>query len=169
MKLDKAPLVFVGYGVAAAERGWDDFKGVDLKGKIAVILINDPDFEAREGEPVAGKFGGQAATYYARWTYKFEEAARRGALGVLIVHETAGAGYGWSTVDGRQRRELRHRPRPTPAKEKVLMQGWIQRDAAVDLFASSGLDFEKLKARGAHGPLHARDAEGRQPSRPTTA
>jgi hypothetical protein len=69
VKIDKAPLVFVGYGVTAAERGWDDFKGADLRGKIAVFLINDPDFEAQEGEPVRGKFGGQAATYYARWTY----------------------------------------------------------------------------------------------------
>ena len=96
--IDKAPLVFVGYGVTAPERGWDDFKGVDLKGKVAVFLINDPDFEAQAGEPVAGKFGGQAATYYARWTYKSEEAARRGAIGALIVHEAPGAGYGWSTV-----------------------------------------------------------------------
>jgi hypothetical protein len=96
--IENAPLVFVGYGVTAPERGWDDFKGVDLKGKIAVILINDPDFEALPGEPVAGKFGGKAATYYGRWIYKYEEAARRGALGALIVHETAGAAYGWSTV-----------------------------------------------------------------------
>jgi len=76
-----APLIFVGYGVTAPERRWDDFKGVDLKGKIALILINDPDFEAAPGEPVAGRFGGRAATYYARWTYKYEEAVRRGALG----------------------------------------------------------------------------------------
>ena len=70
--IENAPMVFVGYGVSAPERGWDDFKGVDLKGKIAVILINDPDFEAKPGEPVAGKFGGLAATYYGRWTYKYE-------------------------------------------------------------------------------------------------
>src|SRR5688500_19011744 len=73
-----APMVFVGYGVTAPERDWDDFKGVDLKGKVAVMLVNDPDFEAKAGEAVAGKFGGQAMTYYGRWTYKFEEAARRG-------------------------------------------------------------------------------------------
>ncbi len=98
VQVETAPLVFVGYGVTAPERGWDDFKGVDLKGKIAVVLINDPDFEAKPGEPVAGKFGGQAATYYGRWIYKFEEAARKGALGCIIVHETAGAAYPWSTV-----------------------------------------------------------------------
>ena len=93
-----APMVFVGYGVTAPERDWDDFKGVDLHGKIAVFLVNDPDFEAEPGEPVAGKFGGKAMTYYGRWTYKYEEAGRRGALGALIVHETPGAGYGWVTV-----------------------------------------------------------------------
>jgi Zn-dependent M28 family amino/carboxypeptidase len=145
VKIDKAPLVFVGYGVTAAERGWDDFKGADLRGKIAVFLINDPDFEAQEGEAVRGKFGGQAATYYARWTYKFEEAARRGALGALIVHETPGAGYGWSTITAGHGQSF-DIVREQPEKERVLMQGWIQRDTAVALFARSGLDFEKLKA-----------------------
>ena len=81
-------MVFVGYGVNAPERGWDDFKGVDLKGKVAVILVNDPDFEAAAGEPVAGKFGGKTMTFYGRWVYKYEEAARRGAIAALIVHET---------------------------------------------------------------------------------
>jgi hypothetical protein len=79
-----APLVFVGYGVNAPERKWDDFKGFDLRGKLAVVLINDPDFETGMGD-----FGGKAMTYYGRWTYKYEEMARRGALGTIIVHETA--------------------------------------------------------------------------------
>ena len=96
--VDAAPLVFVGYGVSAPERGWDDYKGVDLKGKVAVFLINDPDFEATKGEEAFGAFGGRAMTYYGRWTYKFEEAARRGAIGALIVHDTSGAGYGWNVV-----------------------------------------------------------------------
>jgi Zn-dependent M28 family amino/carboxypeptidase len=146
VQIDNAPLVFVGYGVTAAERGWDDFKGVDLKGKIAVVLINDPDFEAQAGEPVAGKFGGKAATYYGRWTYKFDEAARRGALGVLIVHETAGAAYPWSTVVA-SNGDSYDVVRADPAKDKPLMQGWIQRDLAVDLFAKAGLDFEAEKVR----------------------
>ena len=140
-----APLVFVGYGVKAPERGWDDFKGVDLKGKIAVFLINDPDFEAQPGEPVAGKFGGQAATYYARWTYKYEEAVRQGAVGALIVHETPGAGYGWSTVVA-SNGEGYDIVRADPARDKLLMQGWIQRDLAVAMFKAAGLDFEVLKA-----------------------
>jgi Zn-dependent M28 family amino/carboxypeptidase len=145
VKIDKAPLVFVGYGISAPERGWDDFKGVDLAGKIAVILINDPDFEAQPSEEVRGKFGGQAATYYARWTYKFEEAARRGALGALIIHEAPGAGYGWSTVIAGNGQSF-DIVRAQPDKEKVLMQGWIQRDAAATLFARSGVSLAKLKA-----------------------
>ena len=144
--IDKAPLVFVGYGVTAPERGWDDFKGVDLKGKIAVILINDPDFEAAPGEAVAGRFGGKAATYYGRWIYKFEEAARRGALGALIVHETAGAAYPWSTVVA-SNGDSYDVVRADPAAVHPLMQGWIQRQVAVDLFARSGLDFEAQKVR----------------------
>ncbi len=145
-----APLVFIGYGVSAPERGWDDFKGVDLKGKIAVVLINDPDFEAQPSDAVAGKFGGRAATYYARWSYKYEEAARRGALGMLIVHETAGAAYGWNTVVA-SNGESYDVVRKDPARDKLLMQGWIRRELAVDLFRDSGLDFEaeKLKARTA--------------------
>src|SRR6476661_1635404 len=77
VKIANAPMVFVGYGVSAPERGWDDFKGVDLQGKVAVMLVNDPDFEAVAGEPVAGKFGGKTMTFYGRWVYKYEEAARR--------------------------------------------------------------------------------------------
>ncbi|MBL8774206.1 MAG: M20/M25/M40 family metallo-hydrolase [Phenylobacterium sp.] len=141
-----APIVFVGYGVTAPERQWDDFKGVDLKGKIALVLINDPDFEAQPGEPVAGRFGGRAALYYGRWVYKYEEAVRRGALGVLIVHETAGAAYGWSTVVA-PNGESYDVVRRNPAKDKLLLQGWIQRDLAVDLFREAGLDFEAEKAR----------------------
>ena len=145
VEIDKAPMVFVGYGVNAPERGWDDFKGVDLKGKVAVFLINDPDFEARDGEPVAGRFGGQAATYYARWTYKYEEAARRGAVAALIVHEAPGAGYGWSTVIA-SNGEAFDIVRADPAKEKSPIQGWLSNEVSRDLFAAAGQDFEALKA-----------------------
>jgi Zn-dependent M28 family amino/carboxypeptidase len=139
-----APMVFVGYGVTAPERGWDDFKGVDLRGKIAVILVNDPDFEALPTDPVAGKFGGKAMTYYGRWIYKYEEAARRGAIGALIVHEAPGAGYGWSTVNAGVG-ELFDIVRPADGPQPVLFQGWLRRDLAVDLFKRAGLDFEALK------------------------
>ena len=141
-----APLVFVGYGVSAPERGWDDFKDVDLTGKIAVFLINDPDFEALASDPVAGRFGGKAATYYARWTYKYEEAVRRGAIGALIIHETPGAAYPWTTVMANNG-EAFDVVRVDPATEKLLLQGWMQRDVAVDLFRRAGLDFEAEKTR----------------------
>ncbi len=146
VSIQAAPLVFVGYGVTAPERGWDDFKGVDVRGKMLLVLINDPDFEARPGESVAGKFGGRAATFYGRWVYKYEEAVRRGALGVLIIHETAGAAYGWSTVIAGAN-ESYDVVRKNPAKDKLLLQGWIQRDLTVELFRNAGLDFEAEKAR----------------------
>ena len=144
--IESAPLVFVGYGVSAPERGWDDYKGVDLKGRVAVFLINDPDFEAGPDDAVNGRFGGNAATYYARWTYKYEEAARRGAIGALIVHETPGAGYGWSTAvaPGGEGFDV---VRAEPARDKVVLQAWLHRDAAVAIFGKAGLDFETLKAQ----------------------
>lgn len=135
-----APLVFVGYGVTAPERKWDDFKGQDLKGKLAVVLINDPDFETGKGE-----FGGKAMTYYGRWTYKFEELARRGALGTLIVHETAPASYGWVTVKNSNTNVMYDVVRKNPLEAHAPVEGWIQRDLAVDLFKRAGLDFDKLK------------------------
>ena len=142
--IKNAPLVFVGYGVNAPERGWDDYKGVDLHGKVAVFLINDPDFEAAPGDDAYGKFGGKAATYYMRWTYKYEEAARRGAIAALIVHETGPAAYGWKTAVA-PNGEGYDIVRPDPAKDKVLLQSWIHRDATVEIFRSAGLDFEALK------------------------
>jgi len=135
-----APLVFVGYGVSAPERKWDDFKGVDLHGKIGVVLINDPDFETGSGD-----FGGKAMTYYGRWTYKYEEAARRGALGLLIVHETEPASYGWKTVKNSNINTQFDIVRDKPASVHPKVEAWIQRDFAVDLFRKSGVDFDALK------------------------
>jgi Zn-dependent M28 family amino/carboxypeptidase len=135
-----APMVFVGYGVTAPERQWDDFKGVDLHGKVAVFLINDPDFSAQPGEAVADTFGGRRETYYGRWTYKYEEAARRGAIAALIIHDTPGAGYGWSTVTapgGENFDIVRSDP-----NGRVALQGWIEGDAARALFAKAGLDLD---------------------------
>ncbi|WP_426102225.1 M28 family metallopeptidase [Massilia sp. TSP1-1-2] len=134
------PLVFVGYGVSAPERKWDDFKGVDLKGKLALVLINDPDFETG-----AGEFGGKAMTYYGRWTYKFEEMARRGAVGTIIVHETAPASYGWATVKNSNTNVMFDIVRKEPAKSHAPMEAWIQRELAVDLFKRGGANFEDLK------------------------
>jgi Zn-dependent M28 family amino/carboxypeptidase len=135
-----APLVFVGYGVHAPERNWDDFKGVDLKGKLAVVLINDPDFETGEGD-----FGGKAMTYYGRWSSKYEEMARRGALGTIIVHETAPASYGWATVKNSNTNVMYDIVRKDPAAEHAPVEAWIQRDLALELFKRAGLDFDKAK------------------------
>ena len=140
--ISKAPLVFAGYGVSAPERDWDDFKGVDLKDKIAVVLINDPDFEGGEGD-----FGGKAMTYYGRWTYKYEEAARQGALGLLIVHETEPASYGWATVKNSNTNTMFDVVRDNPASVHPKLEGWIQRDFATQLFKQAGLDFDALKAQ----------------------
>ena len=145
-RIANAPIVFVGYGVSAPERGWDDFKGVDLNGKVALFLVNDPDFEAAAGDPVAGKFNGKAMTYYGRWTYKFEEAARRGAIGALIVHETEGAGYGWNVVQSAMGENF-NIVLPPGAQQPVLLQGWIQRPAAEALLKRAGQDYAALKAQ----------------------
>ena len=145
VSIKNAPLVFVGYGVHAPERHWDDFKGVDLHGKIMVVLINDPDFEADKTDGAFGKFDGKSMTYYGRWTYKFEEAARQGALGVLIVHETAPAAYGWGVVKNSNTIPQFDIVRENPSASHPLMQGWIQRPIAVDLFKSAGLDFDAMR------------------------
>ncbi|MGR4891635.1 M20/M25/M40 family metallo-hydrolase [Sphingopyxis sp. LARHCG72] len=142
--VQNAPMVFVGYGVSAPERGWDDFKGQDLKGKVAVFLINDPDFVAAKGEDAFGKFGGRTMTYYGRWTYKFEEAARRGAVAALIVHDTDGVGYGWNVVKapGGENYGL---VMPPEKVTSLALQGWISGETATKLFAGAGQDLAKLR------------------------
>jgi Zn-dependent M28 family amino/carboxypeptidase len=139
--LSKAPLVFAGYGVKAPERGWDDFKGHDMRGKIMVVLVNDPDFEGGEGS-----FGGKAMTYYGRWTYKYEEGARQGAAGVLVIHETEPASYGWNTVKNSNTNAMFDIVRQNPSAEHPELEGWIQRDLAEKIFAASGKSFEAMKA-----------------------
>ena len=140
--INAAPLIFVGYGVTAPERKWDDFKGVDVRGKIIVVLVNDPDFETGQGD-----FGGKAMTYYGRWPYKYEEAARHGAAGVLIVHETAPASYGWNTVKNSNTNTMFDIVRKDPKAAHTPMEAWIQRDQAEAIFKASGLDFEAEKKR----------------------
>ena len=142
--LSGLPLVFVGYGTKAPERDWNDFK-TDVRGKVIVVLVNDADFE----EPSLNTFGGEAMTIYGRWTYKYDEAARQGAAGVLIVHETKPASYGWTTVANSWSVPQFDIVRQNPSAERVPMEAWIQRDVAVELFQRAGLDFEqeKIKAR----------------------
>jgi Zn-dependent M28 family amino/carboxypeptidase len=136
-----AELVFAGYGVVAPEYQWNDFKGADVKGKIIVVLINDPQLEDQ------AKFGGKAMTYYGRWTYKFEEAARQGAAGALIVHETEFAGYPWEVVRGSWSGEQFDMVHADKGASTVPVQGWITRDVAMELFKTAGQDFDDLKKK----------------------
>ncbi|MDP2764734.1 MAG: M20/M25/M40 family metallo-hydrolase [Brevundimonas sp.] len=141
-----AELVFAGYGVDAPERNWDDFKDVDVRGKVLLVIVNDPDFGAPEGHPVAGQFDGNAMTFYGRWTYKFQEAAERGAAGVLVIHDNAGAGYGWSVLENSSTAPKFDIVRADPEAERVPAQGWIQGAVAEQLFADAGLDYAALRA-----------------------
>ena len=140
LTIKDAPVVFVGYGVKAPERNWDDFKGMDLKGKVALVLVNDPDFETGSGD-----FGGKAMTYYGRWTYKYEEAARQGAVGFLVIHETAPAAYGWATVKNSNTNEIFDVIRKTPSEAHAPLEGWVQRDVAAGLLKAAGFDLDALK------------------------
>ena len=143
--ISNAEVVFAGYGVSAPERGWDDFKGMDLRGKVLLVIVNDPDFGAPEGHTVAGRFDGNAMTFYGRWTYKFQEAARQGAAAVLVIHDTAGAGYGWSVLEGSSTAPKFDIVRADPDAERVPAQGWIQGPVAEQMFRDAGLDYAALR------------------------
>jgi Zn-dependent M28 family amino/carboxypeptidase len=134
-----AELLFVGYGIQAPEEGgWDDYKGMDVKGKVLVMLVNDPAPTAAE----PNRFAGKGLTYYGRWTYKFEEAARRGAAGVLLIHTDASASYGWSVVQNSWTAE---RFQLADADLGTGMQGWMTDASARALFAAAGQDLDKLR------------------------
>jgi Zn-dependent M28 family amino/carboxypeptidase len=144
--IDNSDMVFVGYGVVAPEYNWDDFKGVDLKGKTMVVLVNDPQVpDPNDPSKLdARTFNGSAMTYYGRWTYKYEEAARRGAAGVFIVHEEGPAGYPYGVVQGflGERFDL-----VTPDKNmgRASIEGWFSLAAARRLLKMAGQDFDALK------------------------
>jgi Zn-dependent M28 family amino/carboxypeptidase len=138
-------LVFVGYGSTAPEYQWSDFKDVDVRGKVLLVLVNDPP--ASTAEP--NLFGGRAMTYYGRWTYKFEEAERRGAAGMLIVHTTEAAGYPWHTVVGSWATAQRLLPRPGDAPPPLGVRGWITDSAATALLRQAGLELADLRTRAA--------------------
>ena len=140
VELEDAPLIFAGYGTHAPERDWSDFKDVDITGKVIVVLVNDPDFEGGEGD-----FGGEAMTYYGRWTYKYEEAARRGAAGVLVIHETKPASYPWGVIANGNDVTL-DIVREDPAAAHSAVQGWMHVDIASRLFEAAGTSYEEAKA-----------------------
>jgi Zn-dependent M28 family amino/carboxypeptidase len=136
-------VVFVGYGINAPERGWNDYAGIDVKGKTVVILINDPDWQTMT---LDGDFGGRAMTYYGRWTYKYEEAARQGAAAAIIVHDTEPAAYGWGVVQSSWTGPQLQQDTPGDHMDQSKAIGWIQKPAAEALFASAGKDFAALSA-----------------------
>jgi Zn-dependent M28 family amino/carboxypeptidase len=144
--IENSDLVFVGYGVVAPEYNWDDFKGVDLKGKTMVVLVNDPQVpDSSDASKLDSRtFNGTAMTYYGRWTYKFEEAARRGAAGALIVHETGPAGYPFAVVQGNLSEKF---DLVTPDKNmgRANIEGWLSLEAAKRLLKMGGQDFDVLK------------------------
>jgi len=148
--ISKSDLVFVGYGVVAPEFNWDDYKGVDVKGKTIVMLVNDPPVRdpASPGQLDPTVFGGRAMTYYGRWTYKYEMAAKKGAAGAIIVHETEPAGYPFSVVQNKVDEQF---DLVTPDKNmgRASIEGWITLDQARKLFAFSGHDFDALKQQAA--------------------
>jgi len=151
-----APIVFVGYGIDAPSKNWDDYKGVDLKGKIALVLINDPDFS----KDLGGLFDGRTMTYYGRWDYKFAELARKGALGVMIVHETEPATASWESMRhffALPQLDLPLTARGTP---NCLVEGWVSHELAVQMFAAAGRDFATEKEAASSRAFHPFELAG---------
>jgi Zn-dependent M28 family amino/carboxypeptidase len=136
-------VVFVGYGINAPQLGWNDYAGLDVKGKTVVILINDPDYQT---PTLTGTFGGRAMTYYGRWTYKYEEAARQGAAAAIIVHETEPAAYGWDVVVSSWAKPRLGLDAPDNHMGDSAAIGWMTKDAATRLFAASGQNFDAMNA-----------------------
>ena len=144
--LKDSPLVFVGYGVVAPEHGWNDYAGLDMRGKTAVILVNDPDWRNTD---LKGDFGGRAMTYYGRWIYKFEEAARQGAAGALIIHQTEPAAYPFGVVVTSNSVAKQHLATADKGASRTLIEGWVTKPASDKLFAAAGLDFAALELAAA--------------------
>ncbi|MBV9773376.1 MAG: peptidase M28, partial [Gemmatimonadetes bacterium] len=133
-------LVYVGYGITAPEYGWDDYKDVDVRGKVLLVRVNDPGTEA-----TPGFFGGKALTYYGRWTYKYEEASRRGAAGAILIHTDESAGYGWNVVrtsNTGQQFDLSGEP-----EFPLAVKGWISLPAVTDVLRRAGHDVDELLRR----------------------
>lgn len=147
-----SPVVFVGYGINAPERHWNDYAGIDVRGKTVVILVNDPDWQTMTRQ---GPFEGRAMTYYGRWTYKFEEAARQGAAAAIIVHQTEPAAYGWGVVQSSWTGPQLELDQPGDHMDQSQAIGWMQLGKARELFASAGQDFDALSAAARRPGFHA--------------
>ena len=142
-KIDQSEMVFVGHGIVAPEKGWNDYDGLDVKGKTVVVMVNDPDFDAPD---LTGEFGGKAMTYYGRWTYKYEEAARQGAAAVLIIHDDAPAAYGWNVVNSSWTGTQFLAQSKDAGASQTAANGWIQKEVAKEIFTAAGQDLGKQMA-----------------------
>ena len=139
----ESDIVFVGYGVIAPEYGWNDYAGLDVKGKTVVMLVNDPGFATKD----ENLFKGNAMTYYGRWTYKYEEAGRQGAAAAIIVHETEPASYGWDVVSGSWTGAQYDLVRPDGGASRTIVEGWVHKDTAESLFKAADMDYSEMKAK----------------------
>jgi len=144
VSVENSEIVFVGYGINAPERGWNDYAGLDVRGKTVIILVNDPDWQT---EGLDGPFGGRAMTYYGRWTYKYEEAARQGAAAAFIVHDTAPASYGWNVVENSWTGPQPYMQTPNDGADQTAVNGWLTNAAARRLMAQAGEDLDALTRR----------------------
>ncbi len=149
--LDNSELVFVGYGVVAPEYNWDDYKGLDVKGKTLLMLVNDPPVPdpSNPSELDPKTFGGRAMTYYGRWTYKFDIAAEKGAAGAIIIHETGPAGYAFNVVQSSWTGEQQGLVTPDKNMSRAAVESWVSLPKARDLLRMAGEDFDTLKAQAA--------------------
>lgn len=148
ISLSDSEIVFLGYGVNAPEYDWNDYAHIDVTGKTVIVLVNDPGYAM----PDSDKFQGSTMTYYGRWSYKYEEASRQGADAVFIVHEAAPASYGWSVVANSWTGAQYGLVSPDQGESRVKVEGWLSRDAAINIFAEAGLDFEEQKQKALAGP-----------------
>ena len=160
VELKNQKMVFIGYGVDAPEYDWNDYEGVDLKGKVVVALINDPGFEL-ENENI---FKGKAMTYYGRWTYKFEEVAKKGATGMLIIHETAPAAYGWNVVETSNTGPQLDLYSESKNVHRAKIEGWITKETSEKIFSLIGSSYEEMKSAALKRDFKAIELEGFQVS-----
>ena len=147
--LTRSELVWVGYGIVAPEYSWNDYEGIDVKGKTVVILVNDPGYATQNPE----LFNGKSMTYYGRWTYKYEEAARQGAAGALIIHQTAPAAYGWNVVEDGGKGPQFHLAADNNNMDQLAVEGWLQYEVASELFELAGMDLQAMSGDAAQGAV----------------
>jgi Zn-dependent M28 family amino/carboxypeptidase len=146
---NRSELVWVGYGIVAPEYNWNDYAGINVKGKTVVILVNDPGYATQDPE----LFNGNSMTYYGRWTYKYEEAARQGAAGALIIHQTAPAAYGWNVVEDSWKGPQFHLATENNNMDQLKVQGWLQYETAKDIFDIAGMDLDTRMAEAAKASI----------------